>query len=71
MSSKKKPLRSDKRSTIDLCESGDIAELDDGRRCVVTTQLNGGPFGRWLSEDGEESELVPISGDLACRVVER
>ena len=69
--SKRNSVPQEKRVTIDLCESGDIAELRDGRRCVVTSRLNGGPFGRWLSADGTEGEFVPIPGALACRVVGR
>lgn len=56
---------------IALCEPGDIAELSDGRRCVMAGHLNGGPFGRWLSAEGEEGEFMPISGLLSCRVVNR
>lgn len=68
---RRKSLPAGKRVTIELCEVGDIAELPDGRRCIVTGRINGGPFGRWLSPEGVEGEFVPISGALACRVVGR
>lgn len=68
---KRKSVPIEKRVTIGLCEVGDVAELSDGRRCIVTSYLNGGPFGRWLSDDGTEGEFMPISGSLACCVVRK
>lgn len=68
-SKKRKILPAEKRVIIGLCEIGDVIELSDGRRCVVTGWLNGGPFGRWLSDDGTESEFMPVDSSLVCRVI--
>lgn len=53
-----------KRKVMGDCEPGDVLELEDGKRLVMTARISGGTFGRFLDEDGREGEIAEFPTSL-------
>ena len=59
-----KPIPQRKR--VSDCDYGDLVELADGRRALVTGSITGSMYGRFLGPDGKEGPFERLP-DLSCR----